>query len=66
MLFQYVGSGDKSPETCDIFDHFFVLNGEPVDVKNEFVIKKLMNNGSFIYEKEQLKIDNVKYNAEEE
>lgn len=50
MLFQYVGHGEDSPISCDVFDLHFVLNGEPVDVTNEFVIKKLIGNKSFVFE----------------
>lgn len=50
MLFQYVGHGEDSPINCDVFDLHFVLNGEPVDVTNEFVIKKLIGNKSFKFE----------------
>ena len=50
MLFQYIGPDAAAPATCEIYDHFFVLNGEPVEVTNAHSIKKLMGNMSFKFE----------------
>ena len=50
MLFQYIGKGEDSPKTCDVYDTHFILNGNPVDVKEEKIIKKLLSNGSFKFE----------------
>lgn len=50
MLFQYIGDGADAPATCEIYDQFFVLNGEPVEVTNQFTIKKLIGNRSFKFE----------------
>lgn len=50
MLFQYVGDGDNSPQTTEVFGHTFELKGEPVDVKNPAAIKKLKGNKTFIHE----------------
>ena len=47
MLFQYVG--DKAaPEKTVIYGKEFTLHGDPVDVTDQFVIKKLKGNCSFI------------------
>lgn len=50
MLFQYIGDGEDSPLECDVYDHHFVLNGEPVEVKNSHVANKLIGNKTFKFE----------------
>ena len=50
MLFQYIGDGADAPAMCEIFDHFFIINGEPVEVTNPHAVKKLMGNKSFKFE----------------
>lgn len=50
MLFQYIGSGADAPATTEVYDCFFVLNGEPVEVTNAHSIGKLMGNSSFKHE----------------
>lgn len=50
MLFQYIGDGEDSPLECDVYDHHFVLNGEPVEVKNDHAAHKLMGNKTFKFE----------------
>ena len=50
MLFQYIGDAD-APETTTIYDYYFELRGEPVEVTNPYHIEKLKNNGSFLWDK---------------
>ncbi len=51
MLFQYIGDGSEdAPQECDTFDLHFVLNGEPIDVLDKRVIKKLIGNKTFKFE----------------
>jgi hypothetical protein len=50
MLFQYIGS-DDAPRTVTIYDYFFEIKGEPVEVTNVYHIEKLKNNGSFLWDK---------------
>lgn len=50
MLFQYIGDGKDSPQTTDIFGYVFELNGEPVDVTQQWAIDKLQGNKTFLFD----------------
>lgn len=47
MKFQYIGGGKESPQETTAFGYVFELNGEPVEVTDAKVIKKLLGNHTF-------------------
>ncbi len=51
MKFQYIGCGaHDAPRQIRVFGHDFTLMGEPVEVLDPHVIKKLMGCATFVHE----------------
>lgn len=46
MKFKFIGNGQSDPEAVTLFGHRFPL-GEPVEVKDAFLIGKLRHNNHF-------------------
>jgi len=46
MKFKFIGNGQSDPEAVTLFSHRFPL-GEPVEVKDAFLISKLRGNNHF-------------------
>ena len=56
MKFQYITDGDECPESIVFMGKIkFTLNGDSVEVTDEFMIKKLLGNSSFKVIKEESK-----------
>ncbi len=47
MKLQYVGNGVEDPVSVKIYGYEFALNGNPVEIKDEKIAKKLSGNPTF-------------------
>ena len=47
MKFQYIGNGNEDPVKTVYFGHEFTLNGDPVEVTEIDVLKKINGNPAF-------------------
>ncbi len=47
MKFQYIGDGKESSPFTNVYGYEFKIGAEPVEITDEFVIKKLQGNHTF-------------------
>ena len=61
MKFQYISQTDNPPRITEAFGYEFKLDGEPVEVKDEFAISKLKNMAHVGFVALEEDLDNLSY-----
>lgn len=47
-FFSFIGNGNDDPKEITVYGYTFVLNGDPIEIKDKFAIMKLSVNSHFL------------------